>query len=85
MAIKLRRCLFILSMILGLQINLYKNFVTRVAEMDPEEVQVIADLLGCQIGSLSMKYLGLQLGGKRKDIQSWNCVLELIRSRLASR
>lgn len=31
-----------------------------------------------------MRYLGLQLWGRIKDIQSWNSVLDLVKSRLAS-
>lgn len=50
--------------------------------MDPKEVQHLASSLGCQIGSLSLRYLRLQLLGRRKDIKSWNRVLELVTCRL---
>lgn len=54
------------SMILGLRINLHKSLLNGVG-MDLGKVQSIASLLSCQITSLSIRYLGLQLGGKRRD------------------
>lgn len=50
----------------------------------PEKVQLIAFVLECQMASLPMRYLGLQLGGRLKDIQSWSHVMDLVRSKLES-
>lgn len=60
-----------------------KSCLVKV-EVDLAVVSDIASVLGCQIGSLPIKYLGLQLGGRRRDIQSWNRVLELVQVRLES-
>lgn len=34
--------------------------------------------------SLPMRYLDLQFGGRQRDIQSWSCVLDLVRGSLES-
>lgn len=81
--VRLHKCLLIFSLILGLHINLRKSSLIGVG-LDQVEVQHIASSLGCQIETLPMKYLGLQLGGRGRDVKSWNRVLELFSSRLMS-
>lgn len=56
-------CLLIFSIISGLCVNLHKSSLIRVG-IDLVEVNNIVLVLGCQVGSLPMKYLGLQLGGR---------------------
>lgn len=65
--VRLHKCLIIFSPISGLKINLSKSFLYGVG-MDEEVVQVIASLLGFQLGPLPIRYLGLQLGGRLHDI-----------------
>lgn len=79
---RLRRCLRIFSLISGLRINLHKSVVVVVG-MDHEEVHRLVSSLGYQVGALPMKYLGLHFGSRRKDAQSWNRILEMVRARLA--
>lgn len=67
----------------GLRINLQKSCLISVG-LGSLEVQHIVCTLGCQSGSLPMKYLGLQLGARRRDTQRWNRVVGLVRSRLES-
>lgn len=43
--VRLCRCLFIVSIILGLQVNHHKSYLIRV-DKDPVEVQIIASVLG---------------------------------------
>lgn len=50
-----------------------KSCLVRVG-VDTVVVNDTASVLGCQVGSLLMKYLGLQFGGIRRDIWSWNRV-----------
>lgn len=52
--------------------SIFKGWVVALVGMgmDQEEVHRLASFLGCQIGVLPMKYLGLQLGSRRKDVQS---------------
>lgn len=39
-------------------------------------VQGLADNLGCQVASLPTKYLGIPLGAKNKELEVWSEVLE---------
>ena len=49
-------------------------------------VHVLAKILGCQIGSLPMTYLGMPLGASHKSPTVWNPILEKIeRSRPVGR
>lgn len=80
--VKLHRCILIFSIILRLRINLYKSCLIGMG-MEADEVHAIVSLFSCQIGSLSMRYFGLQLGGRLCDIQSWNGVMDLVHARLA--
>ncbi|KAG5569955.1 hypothetical protein H5410_059721 [Solanum commersonii] len=43
----------------------------------------LAKLLGCQVDALPTKYLGLPLGGKNKELEVWNVVLERCEKKLA--
>lgn len=63
------RYLRIFTIILGIRINLHRSQLVGVGT-DQEEAHRLASLLGCQVGTLPMKYLGLQLGGRKRDIQS---------------
>ncbi|WMV32634.1 hypothetical protein MTR67_026019 [Solanum verrucosum] len=40
------------------------------------EAESFAKNLGCQVGTLPTKYLGIPLGAKRKSVDSWNEVIE---------
>lgn len=55
------------SWISDLRINIHKSALIGVG-LDLEEVHSIASFLGCHIGSLLRKYMGLQIGGKRWDV-----------------
>jgi hypothetical protein len=39
-------------------------------------MESLVDILGCQLGSLPMKYLGLPLGAGFKEKTIWNPILE---------
>ena len=47
-------------------------------------LEVLVGLLGCGQSSLPLKYLGLPLGAKFKDLPDWNPILERMERRLAS-
>lgn len=68
---------YFLDYLYGLRINIHKSSLIGVG-MVIEELQSIVSSLCCQVGSLTMRYLGLQLGGKHRDIQSWNRLLDLV-------
>jgi hypothetical protein len=48
-----------------------------------EDVDNLAHILGCRVGSLPMTYLGLQLGASFKAASIWNRVIEKEERRLA--
>ena len=66
---------------LGLSINLEKSELVLVGAM--HNLEVLVGLLGCRQSSLPLKYLGLLLGAKFKDLSIWNLILEKMEWRLA--
>jgi hypothetical protein len=66
----------------GLKINLAKSVVVPVGNVD--DVASLANILGCGVSSLPLKYLGLPLGACYKAKPIWNGVIEKIERQLAS-
>ena len=66
---------------LGLSINLGKSELVLVGAV--HNLEVLVGLLGCRRSSLPLKYLGLLLGAKFKDLSIWNLILEKMEWRLA--
>ena len=64
-----------------LKINLEKSKLVPVGEI--HNMDVLEWLLGCRHSSLPLKYLGLPLGAKFKEVSTWNPILEKIERRLA--
>ena len=58
----------------GLKINLGKSELVPVGEV--HNLDVLVGLLGCRHSSLPLKYLGLPLGAKFKEVSIWNPILE---------
>jgi hypothetical protein len=48
------------------------------------QVGRLADILGCEVASLPVKYLGLPLGASYKSTRIWDGVIEKVENRLAS-
>jgi hypothetical protein len=77
------RCTFLcFEAVSGLRINLDKSELVPIGEV--EDVESLAHILGCRIGSLPMTYLGMPLGASFKSISIWNGVIEKVERRLAS-
>ena len=66
----------------GLRINLKKSEIIPIGPVD--NVQELADEIGCGIGSLPSYYLGLPLGAKHKALGVWDTVEDKFRKRLSS-
>lgn len=49
-----------------------------------DNAEYLADLLGCKLENLPIKYLSLPLGSKYKDVGMWELVIESFEKRLAS-
>ena len=58
----------------GLRINLGKSKLIPIGEVN--NMDVLAELLGCRHSSLPLKYLGLLLDAKFKELSIWNPILE---------
>uniref|UniRef100_A0A2N9FWA0 Reverse transcriptase domain-containing protein n=1 Tax=Fagus sylvatica TaxID=28930 RepID=A0A2N9FWA0_FAGSY len=65
----------------GLRVNLSKSEMVPVG--DVPNLWVLADIMGCRIGSLSMCYLGMPLGANFKSKIVWNSILEKMEGKLA--
>ena len=65
----------------GLRTNLGKFELVPVDEV--HNLEALVGLLGCGQSSLPLKYLGLPLGAKFKDLSVWNPILERMERRLA--
>lgn len=65
----------------GLSINLSKLEMIRLGDRSDEAR--LTGVLGCKSVRLPIKYLGLPLGAKFKDLKSWELVVELFERRLA--
>ena len=57
-----------------LKINLGKSELISVGEV--HNLDVLLGLLGCRHSSLRLKYLGLLLSAKFKEVSIWNPILE---------
>jgi hypothetical protein len=66
------------ELVSGLKVNLAKSTLVPVGEVS--NVEALAEVLGCEVGSLPIKYLGLPLGDKA----SWNGVVKKSFHTLAS-
>jgi hypothetical protein len=65
-----------------LKVNLAKSNLIPVGNVD--QVERLADIIGCGIASLPVKYLGLPLGASYKSTHIWDGIIEKIEHRLAS-
>ena len=64
----------------GFKINLGKSELVHVGQVYSIELSV--DVLGCKLGLLPMRYLGLPLGAKFKEKSIWNPIMEKVGKRL---
>ena len=64
----------------GLRINLGKSELVPIGVV--HNMDVLVEMLGCRQSSLPLKYLGLLLGAKFKELSIWNPILEKMERRL---
>jgi hypothetical protein len=60
--------------VLGLRVNLGKSVIVAIGEV--ENIGALANILGCSVVGLPMKYLGLPLRVSYKDVVMWNDMIE---------
>jgi hypothetical protein len=51
---------------------------------DVDQVESLADILGCGVATLLVKYLDIPLGASYKSIHIWDSVIEKIERQLTS-
>ena len=76
-----RMLLLCFEAVTGLKVNASKSEMVPIGEVP--NVHVLAEILGCRIGSLPMTYLGMPLGASHKSPTVWNPILERIECKLA--
>jgi hypothetical protein len=70
------------ELVSDLKVNLAKSIIVPVGEVN--DIGVLAEILGCEVGSLPITYLGMPLGARFKDKSCWNRVVEKSVRTLAS-
>jgi hypothetical protein len=78
----LRGLFLLFEAVSGLKVNLAKSSLIPVG--DVVQVGSLADILGCEVASLPVKYLGLPFGASYKSTRIWDGVIEKVENRLAS-
>ncbi|XP_071718980.1 uncharacterized mitochondrial protein AtMg01250-like [Rutidosis leptorrhynchoides] len=77
---KLLRCFELCS---GLKVNYNKSNLFGVG-VDKYEVESMANLFGCNIGSFPFTYLGLPIGANMNKFESWKPVVDKFEKRLSN-
>ena len=65
----------------GLKVNVGKSEIDPVGE--DNNLDALANILQCRVGSLPMKYLGMPLGTSFKTTSIWNPILEKMKKKLS--
>ena len=76
----IRMVLIFFKAITGLRVNSGKNEIVPVC--DVENLNVLARVLCCKVGSLPMTYLGMPLGAYYKESSIWNPIIEKMERQL---
>jgi hypothetical protein len=75
------RCLLLcFEVVLELKINLSKSEIVSVGVVG--DVEELASILGYDVASLPIKYLGLPLGAKYKDSNMWTRIIEKMETKI---
>ena len=64
----------------GLKVNVGKSEIVPVRDVN--NLDALANILHCRVGSLLMKYLGIPLGTSFKTASIWNPILEKMKKKL---
>ena len=65
----------------GLKVNVGKSEIVPVGE--DNNLDALANILQCRVGSFPMKYLGMPLGTSFKTTSIWNPILEKMKKKLS--
>ena len=64
----------------GLKVNVGKSEIVPIGEVS--NIQTLANILQCRVGSLPMIYFGMPLGTLYKTTSIWNPILERMEKKL---
>ena len=78
----IRMVLIFFKDIAGLKVNVGKSEIVLVGKVG--NLDALARILCCKVGSLPMSYLGMPLGAHFKDASIWNPILERVEKKLSS-
>ena len=65
----------------GLKVNVGKSEIVPIEEVS--NIQTLANIFQCRVGSLPMIYLGMPLGTLYKTTSIWNPILERMEKKLS--
>lgn len=77
----LRCILLCFQLVSCLGINMRKMEMVSIG--DGRDELNLAGVLGCKVTTLPIKYHGLPISGKFKDVSTWDCTMEMVEKRLA--
>ena len=78
--LSIRLVLFCFQAFTSLKVNVGKSEIVPVGEVN--NLDALANILQCRVGSLPMKYLGMPLGTSFKIASIWNPILEKMEKKL---
>ena len=78
--LSIRLALFCFQAFTGLKVNVRKSEIVPIREVN--NLEVLANILHCRVGSLPMKYSGMPLGTLFKIGSIWNPILEKMEKKL---
>ncbi|XP_022028823.1 uncharacterized protein LOC110929940 [Helianthus annuus] len=81
--LNLNRILRCFSLCTGLKVNLKKSSLFGVG-VEEEEVERMAGILNCKIGSMSFNFLGLTIGAIMKREKYWKIVIDKFNKKLSA-
>ena len=64
-----------------MKVNVRKSEIAPIGEVN--NLDALANILQCRVGSLPMKYLGMLLGTSFKTASIWNLILEKMEKKLS--
>ena len=79
--LSIRLALSCFQAFMGLKVNVGKSEIVRVGVVN--NLDALANILHCRVGSLPMKYLGMPLGTFCKTASIWNPNLEKMEKKLS--
>ena len=77
-----RMVLIFFEAITGLKVNVGKSEIVFVGDVG--DLNGLARILCCKVGTLPMRYLGMPLGAHYKDSSIWNPIIKKMEKWLAS-